>query len=94
MQKPKILIPQIWDTPYDVDGGDNQDLFPLVEETDLTTELIVQNNEQISSKSSNLNIETTSNSPCSNHSSLYFFINNINYFFCFYTTVHLNFFQF
>jgi len=29
---PRSLRPWIWDTPYDIDGGDNQDQYPLMDE--------------------------------------------------------------
>ena len=62
--EPRFLIPDVWDTPYDIDGGDNQDLFPLVEKID-TSDVSLQVNQQ-SSNPSSTNSQTASSSPSSN----------------------------
>ena len=51
--QPRFLIPEVWNTPYDIIDGNNQDIYPLVGEVDENTVVeLVQSYEQTSSQSS------------------------------------------
>jgi thermitase len=69
--QPRLFMPWLWDTPYDIDGGNSQDLYPLVNQYDSSASYITetQYNTEPSSEPSSQTTSTTMESTTSSTTS-------------------------